>query len=316
MPSIGELSLAKVRALCEELERLLKPPIITPDERDALHASDVPTIERTKDDWWRRYAELRSYARRKEKWTPAFPAEQVDEGPLHDVELGRPIDVKMNDGSVRTVRPASWMRILVVEDLWYWLGELEVMRQVIQSDPKNFDDPEDLLKQFRAEISATRGWLYTQVCAPGPEPVEMEGAEPQEWALRIGPGDHLRLLDAWMEMHIARVRKADMVIRQKYPAPKEPQDGEGGTMCGFPFLFLSAAYRENTTPRYVMTNRDLPEVMTTYAAEAQKHAHFRAEAEQKTDAARARNAAAAAAAAAASPGGRMPRRAPRRARRR
>lgn len=298
MPSIGELSLARVRAFCQETERLLKSSIISDEERAELHGSDIPEEERTKDDWWMRYTEVRSYARRKERFAAQLPIEDIDEGPLEDTQASRPHEVVLTDGSLRLVRPASWARLMVVEDLWFWLGQLEVIAEVLRGDPDNFEGPEELLKRVRAEMEVTRGWLYTQVCAPGPAPLEMEGADPEEWARDIGPHDHLQLLNAWLEVHVTRVRRAELVIRQKYPVAPEDREGGGSSgTAGFAFLMASAAYREGKAPMSVRRDRDLPELMTTYALEGEKQAHYRAEAKRESEperqARRAREAAAA-----------------------
>lgn len=290
MPSIGEIPRAKVRALCETTERLLKPPVLTDSERAALHASDVPAEDRSKDDWWKRLSEVQSYARRKERWTPIFDQAEIDEAPLMDTLADQPVEVTLSNGRVVLVRPASWDRLMVVEDLWYWLGELETIRTVLRKDPENFERADDLMKRVRDEIGWVRAWAYAQVCAPGTAPLDMpDGEEAPRWARELTMVDHSRLVAAWLEVHVRRPKMAESVVRAKYPASTpstSEKDGPVGSMSGFPFMMASIAYREKKSPAYVKRDRSLSELMTTYMVQGQQQTSQREKSEAKAEAKR------------------------------
>lgn len=307
MPSIGEVTKARVRLHCEHLESVLKPPVLTDEERAALHASDVPEDERTKDDWWKRLGEVRSYARRKEfdQWTPGG---EVEEEALLEVQNLEPVAVELPRGTEVRVHPASWDRVMAVEDLDFWLKQLMVWRHLVKENREDFDEPDYLLGRLRMEVERTRRWLYAQVTEPGQK--ARERRQVPSWLVRtldriplVGGLVHdlleglplwtrwmtgieeIMLLHAWLEVNVSRPKKAEQVIRQKYPTKKGGGQGDKpSTLQGFAFTMTSVAYRERKAPREIICDRSMAEVLTTYTNESQRKRHEHEEAEAKAEA--------------------------------
>ena len=202
MPSVGEYPIHRVRAFCEATEQTMRPPILTDEEREGLHASDVPPDERTKDDWWRRYTEVRSYLRRKE--FQSFQSSQaVDEGPVLSVIANDPIEVELSNGSLKQVSQASYDRIMLVENYDFLTKAIQIARLSVMENPTAVEDFEDTLKRLQAEEVWAIQMLLAQVCAPGPEPLELE--EIPEWCQELTPTDGSSLLNAWRIVNVERL---------------------------------------------------------------------------------------------------------------
>lgn len=282
--TVGEIPAAKVQILCTELEELLKPPILSDEERAELHAHDVELTERTKDDWWKRYAEVKSYARRKEfdPWT--FANVPVDEGLVLSVQSNDPVEVMLVSGDLQLVYPASLDRVRLVEDLDYWHSHLEAAVQTVKAVEDAVDMPGSHLLELRKEQSDTVALLFMQVCAPGQEPLPLD-VEIEPWARALTRLDQVRLTEAWREVNIDRPKDAEAEIKRKYPLKKKrggADDAEvPGTLGGLAFLYASVAYREKKSPAYIQRNRSLAEVMTTYMINGLQTAHAREQAKRE-----------------------------------
>ena len=287
MPSVGEVPVKRLRRHSKELERLLKPPILTDEERGQLHASDVEEDDRTKDDWWKRLSELKSYARRKEAPPVPKALPVVDEGPLLAALSDEPVEVRLTWGKRVLVRPASLARIMVIEDLEWWARQLEVFRIVLRQDMTAFETPWTTVWKIRQEATRARRWLYVQVCAPSPQPVDFNVEKsPPLWSKLLTAVDEQGLLNAWLKVNVNRIRDAEEIIRQKYPIKPFTDDPreQKGSLQGFAFLMAGAAYREKKAPSYVIRDRSLSEVFTTYTAASRQSQHSREESEKKSEA--------------------------------
>jgi len=266
--------LHKLKEHCRVLESSLKPPYLKPEEKEALHGKGRED-DMVKDDWWRRLVELSSYARRKEfGQLDSGGNAVVDEGPLMDAIEDVPIEVDLRNRTVR-VYPASFSRIGVVEDLDFWLKWLGYMYTMYRANPDLVMDGSrlrEVLGGIREAEGHIRGKLYAQITAPGPEPLEIDNAP--KWAMRITPAEHNALLDAWLEVNVMRPKRAEQVIKQKYPTkPSKGADSAPGTMQGFPFLFASQSYRTEKPVKHYINDRSLAEQLVSWAAHAQKEIH-------------------------------------------
>ena len=273
MPSVGVLTKEKVRKACELLEKSLKDPIIKPEEREELWAHDIPPDKRTKDDWWKRWGDLRSYARRKE-WGGKGPDESViDEAPIFSVVAEEPIEVELHDGTLVDVYPASLAKIMLVEDKSFWLAQCELMRQLVAASPTEVDNPEALMARARKEIVSIQADILAQVCSPGPEPYE--GPVPS-YVKRITPGDEMNLLQAWRELNDKRPKLAEALVARRFPTKKKTQAfarGPTGSLSGYPIMYSSVAFRELKTPKRVMHDRSLASMVLQLAIESQSQEH-------------------------------------------
>ena len=290
MPSVGEIPAAKIRGLCEELDRLLKEPVISDAEREVLHATDVDPADRTKDDWWKRLGELRSYARRKEEAVrrgPIRSRRKVDESAILEVIRVEPVEITLPGNIDVLVYPASFDRIMVVEDLYFWVLQLISWREVLKEDPHGIQNPEAMLGRLRDETNHARAQLYAQVCAPGFEPLDLE-ADPPPWAYQVGTIGELMLVSAWIEVNSNRLRAAERAIEDRFPLmedkKKKPDRSIGGTLGGFPIMMCSIAFRENKAPKTVMRDRSLAEVFITYTAANRQDRFAREQAKMDADA--------------------------------
>lgn len=282
MPSVGEYPAVRIRAFCEDTEKTMRPPILTDEERDALHASDVPPDERTKDDWWKRYTEVRSYLRRKEFFDQSWTGKQeVDEGPILAVVVNDPVEVELTDGSLKQVRMASYDRIALVENYDFLIKAIRVARISVMDDPRSVDDFRDTLERLGEEESRALQILAAEVCAPGPEPLDLE--EPPAWTKNLTRVDGLVLLQAWRTVNVDRPALAERAIRAKYPVKKKDKGATGNySHGGFSFLFLSVAWREMVPVRAIMRDRALASMLIQYMAQGQQEAHAKEKSEAES----------------------------------
>ena len=277
MPSVGEYPIHRVRAFCEQTEATMRPPILTDEERDNLHASDVDPDDRTKDDWWKRYTEVRSYLRRKE--FQSFQKQQdIDEGPILSVVANDPIEVELSDGSLKQVYMASYDRIMLVENYDFLIKAIQIARTSIMEDILVVDDFHAMLDRLREEEVGATQMLLAQVCAPGPEPLDLQ--EVPEWCSKLIPEDGKALLSAWLTVNVERPAAAERVIRAKWPTKKESKDRTGkDSLGGFSFLFLSVSWREMVPVHTIMKDRALAGILVQYLTHGQEEKHLRQKAE-------------------------------------
>jgi hypothetical protein len=257
----------------------MRPPILTDEEREGLHASDVPPEDRTKDDWWKRYVEVRSYLRRKE--FQAFQNQHgINEGPVLSVVVNDPVEVELTDGSVTQVCMASYDRIMLVENFDFLIKAIQVARASVMEDPASVADFRDTLDRLQAEESRAFQLLIAQVCAPGPEPLDIE--EPPKWCSKLTTADGKAILSAWRIVNLDRPLLADEAIKAKWPVKKKKDTSAANdSLGGFSFLFLSVAWRERIPVRSVMRDRALASLLTEYLAHGQQELHHKEKAEAK-----------------------------------
>lgn len=267
-----ETTAIRLEAHCNSMESMMKPPVLSDEERADLHGCNIPVDERTKDDWWKRYSELVGYNRRKEFKSFSRDHVAVDESALYDAVMDVPMSVELQSGAMVSICPASIERVAIVEDLYFWTFKVAAFREAVKIDPGNFNDPDTLLSRLRKESLQCRRRMYNQVCAPTPAPLDNDEDFP-EWIYDITGIDDRRMLDVWFEVNVKRLQNAEAVIAAKYPLKKKPDASEAlaGTLHGFPFMFIGVAYRENTTPAFVARDRSIVSMIATYAAHQKEH---------------------------------------------
>lgn len=159
-----------------------------------------------------------------------------------------------------SVRPASWARIMQVEDCDWWLLRLSAARLALRNkadDGEKIENLDDLMGQIRREIASVRSILYAQITAPTPAPVD----ESVDWANRITPIEEGRLLQAWHDVN------TDILRRLR--APKSKKDGSS-LPPSWSMLFQSVAWRNNEYPKHIIQNWSLVAICAENMIEAMK----------------------------------------------
>jgi hypothetical protein len=247
----------RLRNRIESFERLLQVERLATDAELESVAKSYPG--KTKEQLWLRYAELKSYARRKE-WQ-ALKERRPATAESYDVAIAaledRPETVELPSVDLRVrVTPASWARIMRVEDIDWWLHRLVASRMVLKADAgENLDE---LLDRVINEISHQKALLFAQVAAPTPAPWT---DEPVEWADAITPLEEVGLLEAWHRVNTDLLRGL--------PQPKSRRDGKPLPQH-WSIVFQSVAWREKRAPVDIIRDRSLVSVCAATALEAIK----------------------------------------------
>ncbi len=223
----------------------------------------------TKDDLWAWLGELKSLTRlRKAGAKRQGTSDRADalEAAIAALE-GRAETVHLAsiDKTVR-VTPASWARIMIVEDLSWWVARLAMYHMVLTDDDEKArdqaeqDDPDrgldELMERVVSEISHQRRRLYAQITAPSPRPVE--DAE-VEWADDITPVEDMALLQAWHRVNL------DLLANMPEPTSK---DGKRKLPLHWAFVFQSVAWRERRPPEEIVRDRSLVSIVASTVLEA------------------------------------------------
>lgn len=161
-----------------------------------------------------------------------------------------------------SVKPASWARIMLVEDCDWWLMRLSAARLTLKKsadDGETIKDLDAIMGAVRQEINHTRAILYAQITAPTPAPVD----EMVDWADKIVPTEEARLLQAWHDVN------TDILRRLR--APQSQRDGST-LPPSWSMLFQSVAWRNNEYPRHIIQNWSLVAICAENMIEAMKEA--------------------------------------------
>ncbi len=244
------------------LDKLLRiEKLATDAELDSV-ASSHPG--KTKEQLWLRYAELRSFARRKE-WQARRQNRRGDadsfETALAALEDRAEIVELPSLNRTFRISPASWLRIMRVEDLDWWILRLGAARLLLKYDAgrgEPIDDLDETLGKIQEEVSHCRSLLYAEVTAEGPAPLY----EPIDWGDRITPDEEMLLMEAW--------HRVNTDILRRLPRPMSKKDGKELPNT-WAMVFQSVAWRERRPPIEIVRERSLVSICAETALEAIKH---------------------------------------------
>jgi hypothetical protein len=218
---------------------------------------------RTKHELYLRWAELRAYARGRrwqaQKYGDRQKAElwEVAQAALEDrAEVVELISVKQKV----SVCPASWARIMTVEDCDWWLMRLCAARLVLKNDADKGEPIENLdetLEKIRTEIAHTRAVLYGEVTAPSPAPANA----PVDWADSITPIEEAQLLQAWHDVNTDILKRLRAPVSKRDRSPHPPS---------WSMVFQSVAWRNNEYPRTIIHDWSLVSICAENVIEAVK----------------------------------------------
>jgi hypothetical protein len=240
-------------------------------ERNMINAGLAPTDEiekiaeqrrgaRDKDSLWDWLAELKSLARARkalEQKRGSPVKADAYEAAIAALE-GRAESVWLPslDTSVKVV-PASWARILIVEDCEYWILKLHAYEIFIKQQEEQSDDHPQILDRVITSINETRSLLYAQIAAPTPAPVE-EGID---WADKITVLEEMALKQAWHRVNL------DLIARLPEPASR---DGKRALPRHWSFVFQSYSWRERRPPGEIIRDRSLASIVAATVLEVIK----------------------------------------------
>lgn len=245
-----------------DLDRLLRIERLATDEE--LQAVDKSYPGKTKDQLWLKYAELRSFARRKE-WAARQDnrRDDADSFQVAQAALEDRAEVCELPSINRTVRvvPASWLRIMRVEDLDWWIIRLVAARLVLKAEAdsgKKIENLAELLERINEEIGNCKNLLYAEITAEGPAPANTT----VEWGNSITPDEEIVLMELWHQVNTERLRLL--------PKPK-PKKDKKPLPRSWALVFQSVAWRERRPPIEIVRDRSLVSICAATVLEAIKH---------------------------------------------
>lgn len=262
----------ELRRRIADLERLIPIYKLATDAELASVAETYPG--RTKHELYLRWAELHAFAKRREEQARRT-------GDVSAAELWKVAQEALEDRQEvvrlpsldRTVRitPASWARIMIVEDCDWWLLRLTAARMVFKNDAdagKRIEELDETLTRIREEASRVRALLFGQIVAPSPAPAE----EPVEWADRITPAEEAALLAAWHNVN------TDVLKRLTAPASKRDGSKLPPTWS---IVFQSVAWQNKEYPATVIHDWSLVAVCALNTIQATKIAELEKDSKRK-----------------------------------
>lgn len=250
------MATTKVSQLRERCERLLKhlqiEKLLSPEELKEEQA-DHP---RSRDDWWERYARLKSYARRLE-WKKdargstgkaAAPTGPEAEEMKIRMLLAHPVEVMLDDGKRYKVHPKSYNALCMVVSIDYaiaWLVEIadEMARNAKPEAPA-----------FLPRIAEQIGRLQNIMCdiilhsGPGFDPKKLDDPTPYDFS----PMDLITLQNAHNDVNVVRMMAFPLVTRRK--TEKKP---DSPTSTGWSDFFVIMGFRRKTDPMSLMNDEAL-----------------------------------------------------------
>lgn len=249
---------------------------------EVMAVVDAIPKQATKDDLHMAHAKLMSFGRRRE-WqhrknghtAPAVDPESLDAALSALEERAEVVELRRSPEAVRLVIvPASYARIVMVEDLEFWVQRLESIRLYLQHPQCPDPEPAERLVRVDRELEHQRAMLFTQVAAPTAAPAT--GEEPAPWARDLRPEEAVALLQAWHRVNLEPLRRL----------PK-PAGRTGETLPPhWSILFQSIAWREKRPPSEIVRDRSLLSIAVQGVIESIREAAREREREQTKPAAR------------------------------
>lgn len=279
-PDVLTLSSAELESQCATLKAALQGEGVDVQRLDRFAPGGAENAECGARAWYRYFRKLdRAHGRLEED--SGSGGRGLREGAIAATLAAalaeEPIPVQFVDGTVRAVYPKSYHALAWLDSLdRQHLAHAEAARvsAVLETVPD--------LKVFALgplqSSRAHRTWLWI-LTHPGPGlPFdETKSAEPPRWTQSVAPEDFVKVFEAHLELHQARLR----LIAQRFPS-------EGSSESRLPLAgFIGALAAENgVDARLYMRVHSLGKLFATSiaAAEASREARRRAEdkAERRT----------------------------------
>ena len=215
----------------------------------------------SKDDLWECLAELKSLARlRKAQAQRQGNVQSADayEAAIAALEERAETVYLKSINETVLVRPGSWARIMLIEDVAWWVNRLIATHAYLMSDEaaEQLSEREDIQLRVIDELSYQRTRLYSQLVAPSAAPVAP--SEHVKWADDITPLEEGALLQAYHRVNY------DLISSMPTPTSK---DGKRPLPNHWAFVFQSVAWRERRPPLEIIRDRSLVSVVASTVLE-------------------------------------------------
>lgn len=236
-----------LRERCERLERnLVARKLITADEAAQLRKP------RSIDDWWERYAELRSYARRIE-WEKVRTGESEPDDAMRDsleeirtaTLQSKPLVVRLDDGTTVDVHPKSYNAIIMIRALDYTMSWL--LESADEIAAKATPHAPDLLPRIFERIGFIQNRILEIIVHPGPGYDAKHVETPREF--EYSPLDVLTLQRAYNSVNVLRMMALPVVTEKKKDGKQEE--------TGWSAFFVLMGVRKKVDPALLMQDVDL-----------------------------------------------------------
>jgi hypothetical protein len=285
-----KITMPELRRRIAFLQRnLVRSRVATAEEIAAVAARFKG--QRSLAAYWEHWAELKAMAiararpareQRSKKVTP----ESLEMAVRAMSDEGKTVSLPSLGREVRIV-PASFARIVRIEEHEWWMVRLEAARALLVEKaqeqgtaseevcgechrPKSSGTFDTLLQRITAELQHQRGMLYANVTAPGAAPV----LEPVSWPDEITVAEDLLLRQTYHQVNFD-------VISQLPELRSE--DGERDLPRSWAFLFAHQADRERRPAHELMRDRSLGSTIAVMVMEGLRDQMLRAKGKVDSD---------------------------------
>ncbi len=230
-----------------------------------------------KDSLWEEWAELRAIAiSGATRNRSGLTEDSLDAALLALKEESSVIEIPSLDETF-PICPASWARIILIEEHEWWLRRLEAAKAILSSEASQgvsnrfvmekrctacggVTEPgslKKLMNEVTVEIKYQRGMIYANVTAPTAAPVE----NPVDWV------DELAIVEETAMMQEYHRVNYDTI--QQLPDPVSA-DGQRELPKSWAFLFQGLEERTHKPASHFMKNRALAPIIATIVLETIK----------------------------------------------
>lgn len=245
----------KTSALKERCDRLQKHLEI----RKLVSAEELNEIKtqrpRSRDDWWERYAVLKSYARRLE-----FEGNRRDDSttasPLEDNEaqrirmlLATPMEVVLDDGKKYKVHPKSYNALCMIVAVDYaisWLVEMadELVQESSPSAPAH-------LPRIAEQIGRLQNIMCDIILFDGNgfDPAKLDDPTPYDFS----PMDLMTLQRVHNDLNVVRMMALPVVTKKQGDKP--------GRATGWSEFFVIMGMKKMVDPAKLMNDESLVKLL-------------------------------------------------------
>lgn len=253
----------EVKRMVENLERGFIGVHGTREELEELYeqwAKDGDGHGRTKDELWRRYANLRALIARKVAEKKALSGLGIETETADAEALAalneEPAKVTLSNGDTVEVHPKSWATLNLLAAHEHVLTWLVVRREILAS--MNQPDQQELLERTDAEINRRMAGLLATVVRPGPGHDLEELRNPEETdagrrMMQLSPQDAVLLQQAHLRVNFSRLAVL--------PALVGSDTKEGRRRLSWSGMFAQLGMKLRLNPKELMTDRSLPSLL-------------------------------------------------------
>lgn len=246
---MAQLKSSNLKERCERLQRqLVTQKLITPAELKDVEAQRP----RSRDDWWERYAVLKSYARRIEWQKEKQAAGTQGDISRTDAEaqrirmlLAEPVSVMLDDGKKYDIYPKSYNALVIITSVDYAIAWLDEMAAIISE--KAGPEAPGYLPRIAEQIGHLQNIMCSIILHKGP------GYDQKylEWpnAYDFSPMDMLTLQKAFNEVNVVRMMALPKITEKKSDKP--------GKSTGWSDFFVIMGMARRVDPASLMNDQPL-----------------------------------------------------------